>query len=319
MRSSWAPAVRSSIPGASGPNLRAACEPNVSPVRPTAARRRPLRGARRRPSLHGKGRVHSAGPRTRRGRAAMPAVAAVALAQSAEHWIVAPEVTGSIPVGHPTTPSCRHGGRHRQTLTESTESMRRVAGWAALLPRSREAPDAFLAGAPVPRPRRCAGGPGSRPGARPRDPAGPARRAPPRPARTATASPSGSSHPEREATLGHRPAPVGQVLAERVARRPHGAASTPAPHAHRTHRRDASIRTATAWVRVEEPWSKVALRAASRVMSRGSARIQPMRRPPQPPLDSEPMVMTWSGRVGGDGRQHPAAERSSRATGPRPR
>ena len=28
---------------------------------------------------------------------------AVALAQSAEHWIVAPEVTGSSPVGHPTT------------------------------------------------------------------------------------------------------------------------------------------------------------------------------------------------------------------------
>jgi rhodanese-related sulfurtransferase len=31
------------------------------------------------------------------------AALAVALAQSAEHWIVAPEVTGSSPVGHPTT------------------------------------------------------------------------------------------------------------------------------------------------------------------------------------------------------------------------
>ena len=31
----------------------------------------------------------------------------VALAQSAEHWIVAPEVTGSSPVGHPTNLSTK--------------------------------------------------------------------------------------------------------------------------------------------------------------------------------------------------------------------
>src|SRR3954471_24573788 len=47
----------------------------------------------------------------------------VALAQSAEHWIVAPEVTGSSPVGHPTlllrrdqtsAPRCSRGARPRE-------------------------------------------------------------------------------------------------------------------------------------------------------------------------------------------------------------
>jgi hypothetical protein len=55
-------------------------------------------------------------------------VLAVALAQSAEHWIVAPEVTGSSPVGHPTT---RTNGRHG-----SGARRRRAASSGARRPRT---------------------------------------------------------------------------------------------------------------------------------------------------------------------------------------
>src|SRR6187455_137444 len=52
--------------------------------------------------------IYSARPRPPRSlRTATDERAAVALAQPAEHWIVAPEVTGSSPVGHPN--SSLHG------------------------------------------------------------------------------------------------------------------------------------------------------------------------------------------------------------------
>ncbi len=63
--------------------------------------------------------------------ATLPAVAAVALAQSAEHWIVAPEVTGSIPVGHPTTLARRCAAdapRIRGAATGGSTAAARIPG-----------------------------------------------------------------------------------------------------------------------------------------------------------------------------------------------
>ena len=61
-------------------------------------------------------RVHSARSARAHGRTGC----LVALAQSAEHWIVAPEVTGSIPVGHPNSPD--HGPCRLVTIAAPARS-----------------------------------------------------------------------------------------------------------------------------------------------------------------------------------------------------
>ena len=98
------------------PGLRAARHRRLGLGRGPEARRRVVRPAHRReygrrlptpgsPRPAGLVRLHSPRPRAPRPlRRSVRARRAVALAQSAEHWIVAPEVTGSSPVGHPNTP-----------------------------------------------------------------------------------------------------------------------------------------------------------------------------------------------------------------------